>query len=99
MGRSSRHTPARLAEKLALIRKRLGIDTLEAMISKLDISEVSLYRSTIHEYERGKREPPLIVLLRYSELGGVTINDLVDDKIDLIIGKRWSSSPDFQSQK
>lgn len=83
MGRATRHTPKRLAEKLALIRKSMGIETFEEMIPLLGVKEVKLYRSTIHEYERGNREPPLIVLLKYSELSGVTINDLVDDKIEV----------------
>lgn len=83
MGRASRPTPKRLAEKLELIRKHLAIETFEEMAATLDMKEVSLYRSTIFEYERGKREPPLIVLLKYSELSGVTINDLVDDRVDL----------------
>ena len=83
MGLASRHSPKRLAEKLALIRKSLGVRTLEEMAERLDITEINLYRSTIHEYEQGKRVPPLIVLLRYSELSGVTINEIVDDKVDL----------------
>lgn len=87
MGRATRHTPKRLAEKLALIRKSLNIETLEEMISALGVDEVRLYRSTILEYERGNREPPLIVLLRYSELAGVTINDLVDDGVDVNLRK------------
>ena len=83
MGRTSRHTPKYLGKKLAEIRQSLGIKTLEEMAKRLNVEEINLYRSTIHEYESGKREPPLIVLLRYSELSGITINDLVDDKIEL----------------
>lgn len=90
MGRATRHTPKRLAEKLVLIRKSLGVETFEEMISLLDVNEVNLYRSSIHEYERGNREPPLIVLLQYSKLAGVTINDLVDDRIELLLPKRGS---------
>lgn len=83
MGRAGRHTPKRIGEKLGWIRKRLGIQTYEEMIKRLDVREVNLYRSAIHEYENGKREPPLIVLLKYSQLSGITINDLVDDTVDL----------------
>jgi transcriptional regulator with XRE-family HTH domain len=88
MGRTSRHTPKRLAEKLCLVRKILGIRTLEEMATRLDIGEINLYRSTISEYEKGKREPPLIVLLRYSELSSISMNDLVDDRVDLKFGRR-----------
>lgn len=83
MGLASRHSPKRLAQKLALIRTSLGVKTLEEMITRLNVTEINLYRSTIHEYEQGKRVPPLIVLLRYSELSGVTINEMVDDRVDL----------------
>lgn len=83
MGTASRHMPNRLGEKLRLVREKLGIETFEQMVAKLGVREINLYRSTIFEYEKGKREPPLIVLLRYSELSGVTINDLADDKVDL----------------
>jgi transcriptional regulator with XRE-family HTH domain len=87
MGRATRHIPAHLGEKLALVRESLNVRTFEEMVARLDIKEVNLYRSTIHEYEKGKREPQLVVLLRYSELGGVTMNDLVDDKVILRLSK------------
>jgi DNA-binding XRE family transcriptional regulator len=83
VGRIPRHTPKFLGKKLAEIRQSLGINTLDGMAKRIDIEEINLYRSTIHDYENGKREPPLIVLLRYSELSGITINDLVDDRIEL----------------
>lgn len=83
MGRAARHLPKRLGEKLQLVRLSLGIETLDEMVRKLGMTEVRLYRSTILEYEAGKREPPLIVLLRYSNLAKRPINDLVDDTVDL----------------
>jgi len=55
MVRATRHTPKRLGEKLALIRKSLQIETVEEMVTKLDVKEINLYHSTVHEYERGKR--------------------------------------------
>ena len=83
MGRASRHTPVHLGCKLAQVRKFLGIERFSEMVERLNVKEVNLYRSTICEYETGKREPPLIVLLRYSQLAGVSINDLVDDNVTL----------------
>jgi transcriptional regulator with XRE-family HTH domain len=83
MGRATRHVPKRLGEKLRLVRETLGIETFAEMAGKLAIKEVNLYRSTILEYESGEREPPLIVLLRYSELSGFSINELADDRVDL----------------
>jgi hypothetical protein len=37
--------------------------------------------SAVSGYERGVREPSLIVLLKYARLAGCTMEDLVDDKI------------------
>jgi transcriptional regulator with XRE-family HTH domain len=43
----------------------------------------SLYPSSISLFEQGGREPSLLVLLAYSKLAGVTINELVDDQVKL----------------
>jgi len=82
MGRAKRATPKKLGKKLHLIRESLGL-TLEEMIEKLNCSETPLYPASISMYEAGKREPPLLVLLRYARLSGVTMEILVDDEVDL----------------
>ena len=82
MGSGKRIKPARLAEKLKAIRKSLGVTT-EELIEKLDCPEVPLYRANITHYEKGRREPPLIVLLKYARLANVHVDDLIDDKINL----------------
>lgn len=79
MGRSYRERPKRLGRKLALIRKRLGL-TQPELIKALGVKGEPLYPSSISLYEKGKREPPLLVLLRYARLGDVTMEELVDDK-------------------
>ncbi|MGC2235696.1 MAG: hypothetical protein WA584_06020 [Pyrinomonadaceae bacterium] len=83
MAKVSRHVPARLGEKLTLIRKRLEVATYEDMIKRLRCAEVSLYRSAICEYEQNKREPPLIVLLNYARLANIPMEMLVDDSLEL----------------
>lgn len=83
MGRSPRYIPKNLGVKLAKIRERLGIHTYEEMIARLGVKEVKLYRANIQRYEKGKLEPPSIVLLKYAKLAGITIDDLVDDSIEL----------------
>ena len=83
MGRASRPKPVFLASKLKKIREELEIGTLDEMISRLNSPDVSLYRSHIREYENGTREPPLLVLLKYSRLAGVHLEVLVDDDLEL----------------
>ncbi len=82
MGRAHRSRPKRLAEKLLAIRTRLDL-TQPELIKILRVKGERLHPASISLYEQGKREPPLIVLLRYARLAGVTIDVLVDDKLDL----------------
>ncbi|PYS21912.1 MAG: hypothetical protein DMF72_15615 [Acidobacteria bacterium] len=82
MGRSYRTRPKKLGGKLKLIRIRLGL-TQPEMIEKLSVKDEPLYPSSISEYERGKREPPLLVLLKYARLAGVSTDVLIDDKLKL----------------
>ena len=86
MGRAHRSRPDRLGEKLLLIRVRLGLSQSE-LIKKLAVKSEALYPSSISLFERGGREPSLPVLLAYSNLSGWSINELVDDKVDLSEGK------------
>lgn len=81
MGRASRNKPAKLAEKLLAIRKDLGLSQAE-LIEKLTFDNIPLYKGDISKYESGKREPPLLVLLRYARLAGVTMEILVDDEME-----------------
>ena len=83
MGATQRYIPKHLGKKLKQVREHLEIKTYDEMISLLNIKEVPLYRASISQYEKGTREPPLNVLLRYSQLAGITINDLVDDMVEL----------------
>jgi len=53
------------------------------MIKELAVKDEPLYPSGISEYERGKREPPLLVLLKYARLAGVSTDVLIDDKLKL----------------
>jgi transcriptional regulator with XRE-family HTH domain len=73
--------PKRLPEKLRLIREGLGLSQ-NGLIRQLGFEGV-LVQASISGYESGTREPPLPVLLRYSEIARVWMNALVDDDIDL----------------
>lgn len=83
MGRSARFIPKHLGEKLKQIRLKLGIETYDEMIRKLDCPEMPLHPSGIYLFEAGEREPTLNVLLKYARLAGVSIDVLVDDKLSL----------------
>ena len=74
-----RAQPEHLAAKLLAIRQRMGASQTE-MTAILDMN-VSAAR--VCEYEQGKREPSLLVLLRYARIAGVHVDDLIDDKTDL----------------
>jgi transcriptional regulator with XRE-family HTH domain len=84
MGRARRSKPKKLAEKLLTIRKELGLSQAE-LIERLCCDDIPLYKGDISKYESGKREPPLLILLRYARLGGVTMEMLVDDKIKFLL--------------
>ncbi len=81
MGRYRREKPARLAEKLLLIRNSLGLSQNE-MIRRLDLAGV-ITQSRISGYELGTREPSLPTLLRYARVAGVCVDVLIDDKMRL----------------
>lgn len=82
MGRSYRSRPKKLGAKLKLIRTRLGL-TQPQMIEMLAVKDEPLRPASISGYELGQREPPLLVLLRYAQIAGVTMETLVDDKVKL----------------
>ena len=81
MGTFARRKPKRLKEKLVRIRKDLG-DSQNGLLRRLGLND-ELTQSDLSAFERGTREPPLHVLLRYSELARVWVNVLIDDAVDL----------------
>ncbi len=48
----------------------------------IGFEDVLVY-NRISDYEHGKREPPLPVLLQYARLAGVHVDKLIDDELDL----------------
>jgi transcriptional regulator with XRE-family HTH domain len=81
MGLKRRPTPRKLAKKLALIRTRLGVSQGD-MVKELGLGK-RYTRVSISGYERGEREPPLPVILRYAKLAGFSTDYLIDDELDL----------------
>ncbi len=79
MGRSHRQKPKRLADKLLTIRQGLNASQTEmAKLLKLRGSYTA-----VSAYERGTREPDLLVLLRYAKLAKVSTDVLIEDKLHL----------------
>jgi len=71
--------PKRLPEKLVQIRAALDLSQSE-MVSRLGFD---FSRDEISAFERGKQQPPLLVLLRYARCVGVSTDVLIDDEVDL----------------
>jgi transcriptional regulator with XRE-family HTH domain len=82
MGQSRRQQPARLAAKLKEIRVKLDL-TQEQMAKCLHKVKANLQSGHISEYECGKREPSLLVLLAYAKVAGISTDVLIDDKLDM----------------
>ena len=81
MGTYPRLRQKRLPEKLRAIRDALGLSQSE-MLKRLGVEKlIDSYR--ISEFETGKREPPLPVLLSYARLVGISTDVLIDDELDL----------------
>ena len=81
MGKRARMRQERLAEKLLQIRLALGLSQSE-MLRRLGFEDALDYKR-ISEYELGKNEPPLAVLLSYARAVNVSTDVLIDDELDL----------------
>src|SRR5918911_2675460 len=81
MARGPRERPARLAEKLRAVREALGLSQTE-MLRRLGAEERMAYHR-ISEFESGKGEPSLIILLQYARAANVSTDVLIDDELDL----------------
>jgi len=88
MGKRARMKQKHLADKLLQIRNALGLSQAE-LLRRLGFEDQLDYRR-ISEYELGKNEPPLRVLLEYARLVGLSTDVLIDDELDLpnkLLGK------------
>ncbi|HKS29231.1 MAG TPA: helix-turn-helix transcriptional regulator [Pyrinomonadaceae bacterium] len=81
MGKRARMKQERLAEKLLQVRTALELSQSE-MLRRLGFEEILDYKR-ISEYETGRNEPPLAVLLEYARLAGVCADVLIDDEQNL----------------
>lgn len=79
---AKRPAPKKLAKKLAQIRQRLGLSQTQ-LVEALKYKASPLRASQISNFENGNREPPLMLLLAYGRLAGISTDVLIDDKLDL----------------
>lgn len=80
MGRQRRPVPKLLAKKLKRIRVEHGW-TQQQMAKELGRVPSAPDSAMISRYERGEREPSLLVLLAYAQRIGTTVDVLIDDRI------------------
>jgi len=84
-----RHRPELLAEKLLAIREFLNLgqqemaETLKREIISHSRREFQLHPGRISEYETGKREPNLFMLIAYGRLAQVHLESFADDEIPI----------------
>jgi transposase-like protein len=81
MGRS-RPQPQYLGSKLLQIRRKLAL-TQKGMLGLLDYRDSAISTAHLSDFESGKREPPLPLLLRYARVAYVPLEALVDDELSL----------------
>ena len=74
----ARPRPECLAAKLLLIRRRLKL-TQPQLAKALGIADYN----RISKYEHNVIEPPLSVLLAYSRTAKVSLENIIDDDLDL----------------
>jgi transcriptional regulator with XRE-family HTH domain len=79
---AKRPVPKKLAKKLGQIRSKLGLSQTE-MVMALNYKTSPLRAAQISQFETGRREPPLMLLLAYARLAKVSVESLIDDKMNL----------------
>lgn len=80
--RSPRPAPKRLGEKLLQIRAALGLSQA-GMVRQLDYTESALRPAQLSNFEQGKREPPVMLILAYARAVRIPMELLVDDRLEL----------------
>lgn len=73
--------PKRLAEKLKQIRASLNLSQ-NALIERMGFVG-NIVQGNISQYELGRREPPLPVLLAYARVVKTSVDVLIDDDLNI----------------
>lgn len=95
MGHHRPKTP-RLGEKLKQIRKTLGGGlTQNELVKKLGLED-DFDQERISKYERGVLEPPIYVLIAYSDISNIPLDVLLRPEHDIpekLLARGGSSQP------
>ena len=75
----ARPRPKHLAAKLLQIRLTLGLS--QPQLAKRFDGQIPY--NNISKYEHGVNEPPLAILLAYSRVAGVRVEEIIDDALNL----------------
>lgn len=78
-----RDRPKRLAEKLLAIRFNLGLSQSQ-MAQRLNFKG---HYGRISEYVLGKRQPSVLMLLSYARVAEIPVEQIIDDKLDLLLDR------------
>jgi len=81
MGRVAVKNPRRIGKKLREIRLMLKLSQ-DGIVERMGLKG-ELKRTSVSNFERKRRVPSLLVLLRYARLAGICLEVLVDDKLEL----------------
>jgi transcriptional regulator with XRE-family HTH domain len=81
MNSDPREKTSHLAEKLLRIRTALGLSQTQ-LLGLLDLTAY-YHHTRISLWERGYREPPIKVLLKYARVAGISTDVLIDDDLEL----------------
>ena len=81
--------PKRLAEKLRAIRQGLSLSQNQ-LIKQMNFED-ELIQSHISAYEAKKhnRIPPVGVILQYSRISGIPLENIIDDELELPPLPEW----------
>ena len=79
----SRPRPKHLAKKLLQIRRSLGVSQGE-LVRQLGVHAL-IDHTTISKYELDKNEPPLAILLAYARLAEISVEQIINDELELTI--------------
>lgn len=81
MGKGPRRQPRRLPEKLRQIRNALGLSQSQ-ILKEMGLDD-RYKRNNLSNFETGKRGTPWPIQLGYARLAKISVDLLLDDKLEL----------------